>query len=1020
MMVDPWSSDRVQFSNIERFNITGSRTNDSIRTGNNADTINGAGGSDLIDAGGGADKIILADAIKQYYDDLNITTAGTSDYANILGFESQDVVQLAGSPSLYRLNVVGSNTELYLDKSSSEPDELIGIFQGVANLSLTSDNFIYIQPVNLSVSTTAGRESDRTIITLTATTPRPVSRDESVRLSMSGSASLADYILSGNVITIPKGSSKGSVSFTVVDDALIEPTETAIATLSDPSQGLALGTTIRRTVNIINDDFPFVNLSISRQVGTEAEATIITITATATSPVLSNQTVSLSVTGVGISTADYALSSNTITIPRGQISGTSTLTIIDDILVERTETAMVGISSVSSGLLLGSATVQSVNIADNDFPVITLGSAAASVGEDGTSNLLYTFTRSDDIASTLTVNYTVGGTAILGSDYTGIDAAGTTKSITFAAGAATAVVAVDPTADSDIEAAETVVLTLAPGSGYTIGTVTPVTGTIANDDFPSITLAVTPASVTEDGSSNLIHTFTRTGPTSSDLTVNYTVSGTATISTDYTGIDPAGSTKSITFAAGSATATLTIDPTADAEIESDETIELALVPGSGYTIGTTTPVTSTISNDDFPAITLAIAPVAVTEDGSSNLIYTFTRTGPTTTALTANYTLGGTARLVAAASDPADYIIVGSSSTATARTVTFAAGSATATVSVDPIADTTIEVNETVALTLAAGSGYTIGTATAVTGTITNDDPRITLAVAPASVTEDGANNLAFTFTRTGLTTNPLTVNYTVSGTATLGTDYTGIATTPATKTVTFAAGSATAVVTVDPTADTSIEPNETVGLRLASGSGYTIGTTATVNGTITNDDVTSATSFVLGSNQSSLGLTGSAPITGTGNILDNTIIGNAANNSIAGLGGKDILTGGGTTDRDVFVYTQLSDSLPLDPISGTGGYFDEITDFNSNDRITAPGSVATNRLTGSLGTADSIAPAAIAAVLTPSAFAPNAVVAFTASSHAGTFIAMNDGRAGFQSDTDSILLLRNYSISATNFVEFV
>jgi Ca2+-binding RTX toxin-like protein len=57
MLVDPWSSDRVQFSNIERFNITGSRTNDSIRTGNNNDTINGHQGNDLIYGGGGNDVI---------------------------------------------------------------------------------------------------------------------------------------------------------------------------------------------------------------------------------------------------------------------------------------------------------------------------------------------------------------------------------------------------------------------------------------------------------------------------------------------------------------------------------------------------------------------------------------------------------------------------------------------------------------------------------------------------------------------------------------------------------------------------------------------------------------------------------------------------------------------------------------------------------------------------------------------------------------------------------------------------
>ncbi|TRT85785.1 MAG: hypothetical protein EWV82_06525, partial [Microcystis aeruginosa Ma_AC_P_19900807_S299] len=73
--------------------------------------------------------------------------------------------------------------------------------------------------------------------------------------------------------------------------------------------------------------------------------------------------------------------------------------------------------------------------------------------------------------------------------------------------------------------------------------------------------------------------------------------------------------------------------------------------------------------------------------------------------------------------------------------VTFAAGSSTATVTVDPTADTTVENDETVALTLATGTGYTIGTTTAVTGTITGDD---TINVADLQIT-----NLA-------ATTNPI------------------------------------------------------------------------------------------------------------------------------------------------------------------------------------------------------------------------------------------------------------------------
>ncbi|MFM6480375.1 MAG: Calx-beta domain-containing protein, partial [Microcystis panniformis] len=351
---------------------------------------------------------------------------------------------------------------------------------------------------------------------------------------------------------------------------------------------------------------------------------------------------------------------------------------------------------------------------------------------------------------------------------------------------------------------------------------TAVTGTINNDDT-NVTLAVSPSSVAEDGTTNLVYTFTRSGVTSNALTVNYTVGGTATNGTDNTTIPT-----SVTCAANSATATVIVDPTPDTPADSDETVVLPLTTGTGYTIGTATAVTGTITNVTLPSITLAVSPSSVTEDGTANLIYTFTRTGVTTNALTVNYTVGGTA------TNGTDYASIPTS-------VTFAANSATATLTVDPTADTTVETDETVILTLASGTGYTVGTTTPVTGTITNDDfPSITLAVSPASVTEDGTTNLVYTFTRSGSTTNSLTVNYTLGGTATLNTDYTRTGTN---NTVTFAANATTATVTVDPTPDTIVEPDETVILTLASGTGYTVGTTTAATGTITNVPATSVTS---------------------------------------------------------------------------------------------------------------------------------------------------------------------------------
>ena len=276
----------------------------------------------------------------------------------------------------------------------------------------------------------------------------------------------------------------------------------------------------------------------------------------------------------------------------------------------------------------------------------------------------------------------------------------------------------------------------------------------------------------------------------------------------------------MTFGAGNSTATVTIDPSADVTTEPDETVILTVVAGTGYEVGAPDSATGTINNDDN-AVSVAVSPLATNEDGATNLVYTFTR-GDSSGALTVNFSIGGTATF------NTDYTQTGAATfTPPTGTVTFADGSLTATVTVDPSADSTVEPDETVILTVTAGAGYTVGVPASATGTITNDDTDVSVAVSPLSTTEDGAGNLVYTFTRNGVTTGPLTVNFSIGGTATFNTDYTqtGAASfTPPTGTVTFIAGSSTATVTVDPTADGAAELDETVILTVTAGTGYNVG----------------------------------------------------------------------------------------------------------------------------------------------------------------------------------------------------
>ena len=115
------------------------------------------------------------------------------------------------------------------------------------------------------------------------------------------------------------------------------------------------------------------------------------------------------------------------------------------------------------------------------------------------------------------------------------------------------------------------------------------------------------------------------------------------------------------------------------------------------------------------------------------------------------------------------------------------------------------------------------------------DLPIVSVAVKPASVLEDGPDRLSYTFTRSDAT-NPLTVSFNVSGTATAGLDYTGLGLAPS-YTISFAAGSYDTFIDIDPTADSFSEFDETVVLTLSAGSGYTIGTPDSAVGVIKNDD---------------------------------------------------------------------------------------------------------------------------------------------------------------------------------------
>ena len=109
--------------------------------------------------------------------------------------------------------------------------------------------------------------------------------------------------------------------------------------------------------------------------------------------------------------------------------------------------------------------------------------------------------------------------------------------------------------------------------------------------------------------------------------------------------------------------------------------------------------------------------------------------------------------------------------------------------------------------------------------------PAVSVVASTANATEAGLTPGAFTFSRTGDTSQPLTVHYAIAGTATAGSDYVALP-----GVVTLGAGVASQVVPVTPIDDPTVESNENVIVSVTPDPNYVLGSGGAVV-TIVSDD---------------------------------------------------------------------------------------------------------------------------------------------------------------------------------------
>ena len=624
--------------------------------------------------------------------------------------------------------------------------------------------------------------------------------DVVVQWSAAGDSATAgtDFLAGGGAATILAGATSATLTVQTLDDVLAEADETFRVTIEAVTlpAGVSLGT-VSATGTIEDDETLVASVTAGEPGGpatvSENGTASFPVTLTggkSTAPV----EIKYTVTGTATEGVDYTAPGGTLRLDTGLTGGTILIAVLRDEVLDPDETLIVTLMSAttSMGAAEVDATPATTTITDDDLATVSVAATTASTVTEGRmAEFAVTLSRAASTATELSWS-TSGVTATSDEDFEAVS-----DTVEIAAGDTSASFSVETSLDNLAEADETFrvtieAVTLPPG--VELGT-TEATGTIEDDDtlVASVTAAGVPvgaATVSENTTASFAVEITG-GESTASVTVTYRVMGTATRGVDYNA--PLGA---MTLLRGVSTGAIEIEIFKDDVLEPDETLIVTLMSATtsmGAAEVDATPVTTTITDAGMETVSVAATTAStVTEGRMAEFEVTLTGKAATATELSWS-TSGGTAT-----SDD-DF-------TAVSDTVTILAGDTSATLTVATIDDNLAEADETFTVTIAAAtlpSGVELGT-TEATGTIEDDEVLVaSVAAGSPTVAEGGVASFPVELTG-GKSTAPVAIEYTVTGTATVGVDYTAPA-----GTLTLNAGLAERTILIAVLGDEVLDPGD-------------------------------------------------------------------------------------------------------------------------------------------------------------------------------------------------------------------
>ncbi|NQZ75203.1 MAG: hypothetical protein HRT61_03685, partial [Ekhidna sp.] len=322
-------------------------------------------------------------------------------------------------------------------------------------------------------------------------------RDENVTVGYEATGGTAtganvDYLLSDGTLIIAPGNLVADIDLGIINDALVEGSETIEITLANPSSNVSLGTNVVHTYTINDNDadrlvqFNTASFSVAEDAGVDQTIELGLFELDGTTPYVSDGSLYAFVsiqsgstatfetdydtTGVGVFVAD------TLFVPNTQSTVAFDLQLIDDMDFETNETVVLRITGGNANI--GDDNEITVTITDNDTQPEVQFANTSSFGQESVSPVQIDVELNAASGATTTVNYSVSSTnATQGSDFDLTDG-----SITFDPGETERAILLTINDDGLQEPGEVVTVTLAGPSNATLGTNTTFDYTILDND----------------------------------------------------------------------------------------------------------------------------------------------------------------------------------------------------------------------------------------------------------------------------------------------------------------------------------------------------------------------------------------------------------------------------------------------------------------------------------------------------------------------------------------------------------